>query len=509
MLTNSTTPAMAEILKQFTGQSDLFLFTHIAFWVFFGIILLANLLLKNHRSLRIAFLFIASLYFYFKTGGYFFSLLILSTCVDYSIGIAIYNTEKKVLRKLLVTISLLINLSILAYFKYTYFFIDTLTSLSNLEIDTYDYLAASANHLFGTSFNIEHITLPVGISFFTFQTISYTIDIYRKELKPVRNIIDFGFYVSFFPQLIAGPIVRAKHFIPQIYRRLILSEKWIWWSILLITGGLFKKMFISDFLSVNFTDRVFEHPIAYSGVEVLSAVYAYSLQIYCDFSGYTDIALGLAMLLGFRLPKNFNHPYKATSLSDFWRRWHISLSSWLRDYLYIPLGGNRKGSARTLINLLITMLLGGLWHGAALKYIIWGVLHGVGLVFNRLFNLMYTGKSRVVRSIGWFITFNFVTATWVIFRVDSLLNAQLIFDKILHAFYLTNAVTIISTIPYTFAILGIGFTIHWLPDRFRNRLKLRFIMSPVWLKITSTALLLYLIYSLHQSSLLPFIYFRF
>ncbi|MBR8536555.1 MBOAT family protein [Carboxylicivirga sediminis] len=500
---------MGALLEQFTGQSDLFLFTHGAFWAFYGIALLASCILSHHRALRITFLFIASLFFYFKTGGYFFALLILSTIVDYTIGLALYRASKPAARRLLVAVSLIINLSILGYFKYAYFFADALAHFTHTEIPVYDYLAAMANHLFGTAFSIEQIILPVGISFFTFQTISYTIDIYRKELKPVRNIIDFGFYVSFFPQLIAGPIVRAKHFIPQIYRQLILSDKWIWWAILLITGGLFKKMFISDFISVNFVDRVFEHPLGYSGFEALLAIYGYSLQIYCDFSGYTDIALGIALLLGFRLPKNFNHPYKATSLSDFWRRWHISLSSWLRDYLYIPLGGNRKGSLRTLINLLVTMLIGGLWHGAALKFIIWGALHGIGLIVNRAINRIITKKRKLITALSWFITFNFVSATWVIFRVDSLDNAQILIDRIRYAFSISDAIKIISSTPYTYLLILAGFTLHWLPDRMRNRLKIRFIQYPFWLKTVLTGLALYTIYSLHQSSLLPFIYFRF
>ncbi|MCG8580933.1 MAG: MBOAT family protein [Bacteroidales bacterium] len=500
---------MGELLKQVFGQSDLFLFTHVAFWVFFGAILLLNLILKNKRKLRIAFLFLASLFFYYKTGGYFFSLLVFSTIVDYSLGLAIYQSSGKLKRKLLLSLSLIINLSVLAYFKYTYFLADTISLLTSNPINTYDYLANASNQALGTSFDIDKITLPVGISFFTFQTISYSIDVYRRELTPVKNIVDFGFYVSFFPQLIAGPIVRAKQFIPQIYKRLILSEKWIWWAALLITGGLLKKMVISDFLSVNFVDRIFEHPISYSGFEIVTAIYAYTLQIYCDFSGYTDIALGVALLLGFRLPKNFNHPYKATSLIDFWRRWHISLSSWLRDYLYIPLGGNRRGRIRTLFNLMITMFLGGLWHGAALKFIIWGTLHGLGLIVNHTFNRIIKRTNKVLRFIGWFITFNFVVITWIIFRVDSIENIQIILDRIYRAFMPYDLLEIIGSIPYIFVLMAVGYSIHWIPESLRRRIKLRFVKAPVPIKIILLSFAFYIIYSLHQSSLLPFIYFRF
>ncbi|WP_289053681.1 MBOAT family O-acyltransferase [Carboxylicivirga marina] len=500
---------MIEFIKELLAQSDIFLFTHIGFWLFFGVILIFNFILYKKRIVRIAFLLMASLFFYYKTGGYFFSLLIISTIVDYSIGRALHYNSRKAIRRLLVGISLIINLGVLGYFKYTYFLIDVFEQFYATDIKTYDFLAAFSNNLFGTSFNIDKIILPVGISFFTFQTISYTIDVYRKELKPVTNIVDFGFYVSFFPQLIAGPIVRAKHFIPQIYKQLVLSEKWIWWSILLIIGGLFKKMLISDFLSVNLVDRVFEHPISYSGFEIILAIYAYTLQIYCDFSGYTDIALGVALLLGFRLPKNFNHPYKAISLSDFWRRWHMSLSSWLRDYLYIPLGGNRKGNLRTLINLMLTMLLGGLWHGAALKYIVWGGLHGFGLMMNRLINGFIKKDYLLLKPIGWFITFNFVAFTWIIFRVDSLHNLQIILDRIHRAFMPFSMWAVLSSIPYLLALLLIGYLLHWLPERFLKRSKIRFIKAPLLVKIIFTSITLYLIYTLHQSTLLPFIYFRF
>lgn len=500
---------MKELLNHLAGQSDLFLFSHVAFWYFFGVILLVNMIFQNKRGLRITFLFLASLYFYYKTGGYFFCLLIFSTLTDYSIGLGLNKYERPWMRRMLLVLSLTINLSVLGYFKYTYFIVEIIEKLNDIDINSFDYLASATNQLFGTNFSIEKITLPIGISFFTFQTISYTIDVYRRQLTPVKNIVDFGFYVSFFPQLIAGPIVRAKTFIPQIYRKLVLSEKWIWWAILLITGGLFKKLVISDFISVNFVDRIFEHPISHTGFEVIVAVYGYALQIYCDFAGYTDIALGVALLLGFRLPKNFNHPYKATSLSDFWRRWHMSLSTWLRDYLYIPLGGNRKGSVRTFINLMITMLLGGLWHGAAIKFILWGALHGVGLMINKGLKGIIKTNNRIIRFFGWFFTFHFVVITWIVFRVDSLQNAQIIMDRIVHTTSLSDVKKIVLTTPYLFLLLIMGYCIHWLSDKFRTRIKLHFILAPIWIKIGIISIALYLVYSFHQSALLPFIYFRF
>jgi len=501
---------MEQIITFINQQSDLFLFTQAGFWVFFGVVLGIHSFIYKKRVARSTFLFLASLFFYFKTGGYFFTLLIISTLTDYTIGLFLGRVTRKIYRKGLLMLSLVINLGLLGYFKYTYFIIEILEKISFTSIERKDFAAVLFNHILGTQFDISSITLPVGISFFTFQTISYTFDVYRRQVKPVTNIIDFGFYVSFFPQLIAGPIVRAKTFIPQIYQTVILSERWIWQAILLIMGGLFKKMVISDYLSVNLVDRVFEHPITYSGFEVVMAIYGYALQIYCDFSGYTDIALGAALLLGFRLPTNFNFPYKAISIQDFWRRWHISLSSWLRDYLYIPLGGSRKGAIRTSINLLLTMLLGGLWHGASLKFIIWGGLHGIALIVNKGLSL-FIGRRRSIplKIVGWFVTFHFVIITWIIFRVDSLENAEIMMDRIAWSFLAIDPRTIVASHPYLYSLIALGFIMHFLPLKFTRAIKLRFLASPAWLKIIIASFSLYIIILLHQSDLQPFIYFRF
>lgn len=247
------------------------------------------------------------------------------------------RTKGRWKRKGLVTLSLGVNLGLLAYFKYT------------------NFLGGVIASLMGGEFTALDIFLPVGISFFTFQSLSYTIDVYRKDIKPLTNILDYAFYVSFFPQLVAGPIVRARDFIPQIRKPLFVSQEMFGRGIFLILSGLFKKAIISDYISVNFVERIFDNPTLYSGVENLMGVYGYALQIYCDFSGYSDMAIGIALLLGFHFNLNFNSPYKSASITEFWRRWHISLSSWLRDYLYISLGGNRKGKFRQYLNLIITM----------------------------------------------------------------------------------------------------------------------------------------------------------
>jgi len=314
------------------------IFTRLFFWGFYFVVLLIYSGIYKQRAARNAFLFAASLFFYWKTSGLFFLILVFSTVSDFYLGNLIHHSHKKGWKKFGVVMSVVVNLFLLSYFKYTYLFVDTVNALFNLDLEVVNHLAFWSNRLTGTHFEVSAILLPVGISFYTFQTISYTVDIYRGKVDPVKHILDFGFYVSFFPQLVAGPIVRASEFIPQLYKRYSLSMQEFGFALFLILKGLFKKMFIGDYIALNFVDRVFANPTGFSGFENLSALFGYSLQVYVDFSGYTDIAIGVALLLGFRLPKNFNSPYKATSVGNFWKRWHISLSTWLKDYLYIPLG---------------------------------------------------------------------------------------------------------------------------------------------------------------------------
>ncbi len=274
--------------------------------------------------MRTWYLMLVSLYFYYKTSGSFVLLLLITSLVNFGLGAAINNAKSKGAKRSFLILSLVWNLGSLGYYKYTNFLLTTI------------------NQVFGGSLPLYDIVLPVGISFFTFQTWSYTLDVYFGKLKPIRSFVDFTFFVSFFPQLVAGPIVRASYFIPQIHKRVLLDKDTIARALVLIFAGLLKKGVIADYLSINFVDRVFENPALFSGVENLLGVYAYALQIYCDFSGYSDIAIGLAALLGFELPLNFITPYRASSVTEFWRRWHISLSTWLRDYLYIPLGETAK-----------------------------------------------------------------------------------------------------------------------------------------------------------------------
>ena len=399
------------------------LFTQIHFWVLFLIIyLFFGLIVARQRRqpdgsldparrvLRNGYLFAFSLVFYYKTSGLFVLLLIFSTLLGWILGIGMDHSLSETRRKTMRTIGVVLNLGLLCFFKYAYFFTDIF------------------NATFGTEYSIGiKILLPVGISFFTFQNISYIVDVYKRKIPHVSNLLDFGFYTAFFPQLVAGPILRADQFVPQLYKPFFLSRRQFGIAVFWICNGLIKKLVLSDYLAVNFVDRVFDNPSLYTPFENFSALMVYSLQVYADFSGYTDIAIGVAMLMSFYLPVNFNSPYKAQNPTDFWRRWHMSLSRWLRDYLYIPLGGNRTAGftsyfilaailliaafrlhnlwftvavctiiavvllllafrpshRRTLgtnVNNMDTMLLGGMWHGSSFNFITWGGLNGLGIL---------------------------------------------------------------------------------------------------------------------------------
>jgi D-alanyl-lipoteichoic acid acyltransferase DltB (MBOAT superfamily) len=460
--------------------------------LFIGFYALYLLLLNTQRA-RILYVTAFSLFFYYKCSGYYFVLLLFSSLVDYYISQGIYKSTKQGTRSALLVISCIVNLGMLVYFKYT------------------GFLADNFNALFQGNLSFENVVLPVGISFYTFQTMSYTIDIYRKELKPTKSLLDFMFFVSFFPQLVAGPIVRAADFIPQIYSRVSLTKQQLSYAFFLIIGGLLKKAVISDYLSVNFVDRVFDFPQNYSAFENLLAVYGYTLQIYCDFSGYSDIAIGLALLMGFTLPINFNTPYKSSSITEFWRRWHISLSSWLRDYLYISLGGNRKGKLRTYFNLFMTMFLGGLWHGANWKFVLWGSLHGIILAIEKAFNIpKISSRYWFLKVLGILISFHFVAACWILFRASSLDVAIDIVQRISTITYSPTAWwNVISGYQNVMIIMLLGYLWHAAPRRFIDGMLYIFTKTPMVLKAIIFTAVIWLIYATASSEVQPFIYFQF
>ena len=476
----------------------------------------------NKLKLRSAYLLVFSLFFYYKTGGWYFSLLIFSTIVDYVLGWRIGKSKKNYSRIFWLVASLLINLSLLGFFKYSHFIVGEVNAYFGTNLKAVNLFYWFSNNYFGSNFDISQIILPVGISFYTFQTMSYSIDVYRRKIEPLKSVIDFGFYVSFFPQLVAGPIVRASEFIPQIHKKYSLTKAQFAKATLLILGGLVKKIVISDYIAVNFVDRIFDSPLRYSGFENLLGIYGYALQIYCDFSAYSDIAIGLALLLGFSLPDNFNAPYAAGNITEFWRRWHMTLSRWLRDYLYISLGGNRKGKVRTLINLMITMLLGGLWHGASIRFIIWGGLHGVGLVLHKLYLKVFpslsVSKNLLWRFISWLVTFQFVAFCWVFFRATNMDSYYDMMEQVKNVFYdwstgewtsFDHYLEVIVSIKNVLVMVAIGFLLHWIPKSWESKIhellqKLPLVFYP--LLVVLVALLLF---QFSKVELSPFIYFQF
>lgn len=464
-------------------------------WLFAAFIVV-YLLLQRRTTARLMFVTLFSYYFYYKSSGTYFFLLAVVTVSDFLLALLMEHTVTRWKRKLWVVVSLCVNLGLLCYFKYTNFLLECWVSLT------------------GGSFSMLDIFLPVGISFFTFQSLSYTIDVYRREIKPLTNLLDYAFYVSFFPQLVAGPIVRARDFIPQIRRPLFVSDEMFGRGIFLIVSGLFKKAVISDYISVNFVERIFDNPTLYSGVENLMGVYGYALQIYCDFSGYSDMAIGIALLLGFHFNINFDSPYKSASVTEFWRRWHISLSSWLRDYLYISLGGNRKGKVRQYVNLIITMFLGGLWHGASWNFVLWGVLHGVALAVHK-FWMSLTGRKKgeqshgIRRFFGVVVTFHFVCFCWIFFRNADFATSVDMLRQIFTVFRPQLLPQLLAGYWEVFALMGLGYMLHFLPDSWERACTKTVIRLPLLGKAVLMIALIYLVIQMKSSDIQPFIYFQF
>lgn len=453
--------------------------------------------LGTKTTLRLMFVTAFSYYFYYKSSGFYFFLLAIVTVSDYYMArmISEVRDTSRMTAKFLIIFSLTLDLGLLFYFKYTNFFGEMWASLT------------------GGTFSALDIFLPVGISFFTFQSLSYTIDIYRGQLKPLDSMLDYAFYVSFFPQLVAGPIVRARDFIPQIRRPLCVTNEMIGRGVFLIIAGLFKKAVISDYISVNFVERVFAQPDLYSGLENLLAVYGYTLQIYCDFSGYSDMAIGLALLLGFQFPKNFDSPYKSQSITEFWRRWHISLSSWLKDYLYISLGGNRKGKFRQYLNLMITMLLGGLWHGASLNFIVWGGFHGLMLVVDKLFNTSFLNQQKEGTSgVSWWrilITFHLAALAWIFFRNQTFEGSFLMLEQIFTNFQPQIFLQWATSYWAVGLLMLLGYVLHFLPQSWSERSQQFVTRSPLVVQALLIVAVIFIVIQVKSSDVQPFIYFQF
>jgi len=473
-------------------SSGLFLFLFAAFSFVYA-------MLRRRGTARILYVILFSLYFYYKSSGWYLLLLVAASVSDYWIARAMAAVRGMHARRWLVAASVAVNLGMLGYFKYTNFLIEI------------------ANSMFGAGFlQFRNIFLPVGISFFVFQSMSYTIDVYRGTLRPLTRWIDYLFYLSFFPQLVAGPIVRARDFIPQIRRDAVVTREMFGTGVFLVITGLVKKAVISDFISLNFVDRIFDEPLLYTGFECLMGIYGYAMQIYCDFSGYSDMAIGIALLLGFRFPKNFDAPYKSATITEFWRRWHISLSSWLRDYLYISLGGNRRGRVRTYVNLLLTMLLGGLWHGAAVRFLLWGALHGTALALHKMWlsavpGARMSGREMPVwrRAAGILLTFNLVCFGWLIFRAADMRTVAVMLHQIFFHFGSAVVLQAVEGYAFVFALIAAGYVMHMMPSSVDSRAQSLVARAPLAVQVLLAAAAVWCVMQVKSADIQPFIYFQF
>lgn len=478
-------------LLTYNPEEPLF-FSSGLFLVFF--LLLSFLYMVAHRrtGLREVFVLLFSTYFYYKSSGAAVLLLLFITLSDYLIARAIDTIEKRGQRLLLLALSILIDIGSLAFFKYA----DVLAQQFNIR-------------------SIEDLIMPIGISFYTFRSVSYTVDVYRRRLPATRSLLDYAFYVTFFPVLLAGPINRAVDFLPQIHRKLRISPMMIAQGTFLIAIGLLKKTVVSDYISLNFVDRVFDNPTMFSGGEVLLAIYGYCLQIYCDFSGYSDMAIGLALWLGFNLGDNFRQPFLADSFTEFWRRWHITLSTWIRDYIYIPLGGSRCGRLRTFFNQMVAMLLCGLWHGATWTFLLWGAIHGLLLCLHKFFSQAVMHHERHYHPHGWrrlvavFVTFHMLCLTWLPFRLSSIYDVQIMLHQLVSKFNVSLLPDIVFAYRWVLLVMAAGFIGHFIPYSFEHSLIRRLARGGVVASALLLVVVIYVIIQVRSSSVQPFIYFQF
>jgi alginate O-acetyltransferase complex protein AlgI len=474
------------------------LFPTVAFAVFFVVVFTANWVLRPYEAAWRLFMFGASLYFYAYWDVRFVGLILFSIVANWLFGHGVAGAlavdgSKTLGSRALTATAVAVNLGVLGFFKYYGFFVESFIALADR---------------FGIDLTppLLEVILPVGISFFTFQAMSYVIDLGRGQIRTMP-LLDFAVFLSFFPQLVAGPIVRASEFAPQLGRRPDPRHVRMPEAFRLIFRGLFKKVVISSFLATDIVDPVFANPGEFSALENLFAVYAYAIQIYADFSGYTDIAIGCALLLGFRFPQNFDQPYRALSIQDFWRRWHMTLSRWLRDYLYIPLGGNRGAPGFVHRNLFLTMLLGGLWHGAAWTFVAWGALHGAYLVVERVVKERWQPRGHpveVVRVGQWLLTFHLVCFAWVFFRAESFTQATEVLGRIAFAGGTGPLLTVLVA-----ATIAASLAVQFLPRQLAEQGERALVATPLAVYAVGMGAAFVLIDALGPEGVAPFIYFQF
>ena len=478
-------------LLQYDKEAPL-LFSSGLFWLLFILFIPLYALFKSSKTKMVIFVVAFSLFFYYKSSGEFVVMLLATSLIDWLISRWMIKFDSKSERLVLMWTSICISLSVLAYFKYANFFL------------------WNWNQMVEGNFQPLDIVLPVGISFYTFQSISYVVDVYKKRIEPTETWLDYLFFLSFFPALVAGPIVRADKFIPQLENNRPATLENIYGGLWLIIIGIVKKAIIADYIS-QYNDLIFSDPSTYTGVQAFMGVLGYTMQIYCDFSGYSDMAIGLALIMGFDLGLNFDSPYQSSNLTEFWRRWHISLSSWLRDYLYIPLGGNRKGTIRTYVNNFLTMLIGGLWHGAAWKFVFWGAMHGVGLAVHKacLPVLKKIPDVWPVKFLGWLVTFIYVSLLWVFFRAADFSDSVLIIRNIFVDWH-WDQIPQFFEYRMVWCIMMLALIVmHFVPQRWADRLQLIFVKAPWIVKLLVFVVVVQLVVEFMTEEVAPFIYFQF
>ncbi len=541
------------------GKGFALSFTQLDFWLFFLLVMVIFAVTNKKKLMKTIFFTAIGLFFYFKTSGASVLILSFSIIFNYLMANWVFKLESPRGKKAVLIFSVVLNIFILGYFKYAFFFTESFNAMFHTDYKSLNYFAQWTSGFSGSGSLVDKIIVPAGVSFFTFQSISYIVDIYRKEIQPVKNFFEYSFFITFFPHILLGPIARAKDFIPQISEPYSLNKNDFSWAIIQIVKGLIKKLVLADYIANHFVDKVIDSPESYPGFVGIIAMWAYSLQIYGDFSGYTDIATGISRLMGFKLFQNFDSPYKAINVADFWRRWHRSLGAWLRNYLYIPLGGNKTGGWGTYIttlliftflifitrwyelifiyvgitasflliiifipsfkkyvnrdlNLLITMVVGGLWHGPSVNFVIWGTMNGLALIlFNHWKKISPYENNTWIITRFWkiFLTFNFITFTriWFIMQKDEAPMAFL--NHIYTGFGFTPETffKVIYTYQTVFIIMLSGFIVHWLPQKVKGIWESAFTKMPMYLQAVSVAIIVLLIYQAVSDESRGFVYF--
>ena len=469
------------------------LFNTCAFMLIFLLFLAIYRMMRRHHTAKMVFVILFSLYFYYKNSAEC-CFILMGVCVsDYFLGRWMGCADRGWVRRSIVAINVVVNVGMLLYFKYFNLLYETFANITSTHFDTLD------------------IILPAGISFFTFRSISYIVDIYRGKMTPVRNFLEYAFFLTFFPPLLAGPVVRARDLIPQIQARAEATRAMIGEGFFLIMTGLVKKVIIADYISGNFVDRIFENPSLYSGIENIFGSIGFTLQLYCDFSGYSDMAIGIALLLGYRFKDNFCSPFKSQSPTEFWRRWHISLSTWLRDYIYIPLGGNRCSQIRMYTNLMLTMVIGGLWHGASWMYLIWGAYHGALLAIHKLLRKIWHTPQWIKGTMpaiafNIILTFSLVVIGFTVFRAPSMETLDDMFTQISESMHWDMLPQVVSAYPLVFIAIIVGLLLHMSPHTWALRLQRTYSACPAVLQAVILAAVIFAVIQTRSADLVPFVY---